>query len=183
MTQQPLHFTIPGRPTTWQRATEMRHPKTGKIIKVTPADMRKAQASIKGWCAAAMAGRAHLEGPLRLEVLCVYDIPASWDDAKQQAAKAGLVWKTSVPDWDNLAKQIGDALNGTAYRDDATIVRASVAKRYGSPERTEVRLVPMGVFSSSTPTAVFRAWLREREGQTRLQIMDGKASNTQSGAR
>ena len=97
-----------------------------------------------------------LLGCLKLEVLCVYAIPEGFRGAKREAALAGRVYRPSVPDWDNLGKQVSDALNpepaakrlaaalvGSAYRDDAQIVWASIVKRYGEPERTVVRLTEL----------------------------------------
>jgi Holliday junction resolvase RusA-like endonuclease len=131
-----IAFTIPGKPFAWQRAVTFVDKKTGRIVKKTPGDMKAQQLMIGQLCRLHMRGRSMLTGPIKLEVLCVYAIPASWTKAKQAAARAGLVWKTSVPDADNLAKMIGDALNGVAWGDDAQVVHQTSAKRYGEPERT-----------------------------------------------
>jgi Holliday junction resolvase RusA-like endonuclease len=39
-------------------------------------------------------------------------------------------WRTSKPDFDNLAKIVGDALNKVAWLDDAQIAAAWVRKVY-----------------------------------------------------
>jgi Holliday junction resolvase RusA-like endonuclease len=145
-----FQFEIMGRPTAWQRTNDV------KGRKVTPKDMRDAQARIRGHAreAARVQGiKFPLAGALKLEVLCIYEIPEGFRGAKRDAALAGLIYRPSVPDCDNLGKQVSDALNpekaarrladaliGSAYRDDAQICDFRVLKRYGHPERTVVRL-------------------------------------------
>lgn len=153
-----LHFIIPGKPSGWQRAADV-ITKSGKRLRANPKAMVEGQKHI-AWCAkAALRGAAPMTGPLRLEVLCVYGVPPSWPSWKQAAAARGLVWKTSTPDHDNLTKQIGDALNGLAFVDDAQIVRSSIAKRYGFPERTEVQLSRIDGLCDHSPQAAFQDWL------------------------
>lgn len=168
-----LHFIIPGRPTAWQRTATT---KGGR--RITPKAMKDAQGVIAKIGQLAMRGRALPVGPLRLEVLAVYAVPPSWMPAKREAALLGKVWKTSVPDWDNLAKQVGDALNGVAYRDDAQIVVASVAKRFGRPERTEVRLTPIDGLGDGSPNAAFKAMASDARGQTRLALPSSNECNS-----
>lgn len=139
----PVEFTIPGRPRAWARTGGNRG-QPG--VRFTPRPQRLAMSAIrKAYQAEAARARrnAPLSGAIKLEVLCVYAVPASWPRAKREAAQRGLVWKTSVPDCDNLGKLVSDALNGLAYSDDAIIAVCTVAKRYGSPERSVVRLTPL----------------------------------------
>lgn len=189
-----LHFVIPGEPTRWQRAATFTNPRTGKLVHANPKGMREKQEAIAWACRAAMQGAPPMTGPLKLEILCVYAVPPSWPLAKREAALAGHVWKTSAPDYDNLAKQVGDALNKVAYVDDAQIVRSSVGKRYGHPQRTEVRLTRVdGLCDHSTNQAFAEwaqvngsraavkaaaAWLAKRVGQPTLPGFDTQARNT-----
>lgn len=139
-------FTIPGRPTAWARSGGNPGRDGGGARRFTPHKQRKAMQTVQRlWNAYALQARrnAPLTGALRLEVLCVYAIPVSWPKKQQEAARHGLVWKTSTPDWDNLGKLVSDALNRHAYDDDAMIAIATVAKRYGSPERTVIRLTEL----------------------------------------
>ena len=154
--QAKVEFTIPGRPVAWARTGHGSGARVGRATRFTPKLQRKAMQTVQRmWNAYAAQARrnAPLTGPLKLEVLCVYAIPASWIKAKQAAAHAGLVWKTSVPDFDNLAKLVSDALNRHAYADDAMIAVASVAKRYGSPERTVIRLTELGTWEEGAAAA------------------------------
>ena len=65
---------------------------------------------------------------------CVFyaPVPKSWTKAKRQQALEGKLAYTSRPDIDNLVKLVLDALNGTAYEDDAQITGLSAQKVYGS---------------------------------------------------
>lgn len=163
-----VQFTIPGRPTSWQRAREFVHRGSGKIVRSNPPEMAEQQKAIRWLCKAAMRSQPQLVGALRLEVLCVYAIPPSWPTWKQKAARLGKMWKVTVPDHDNLVKQISDALNGHAYADDAQIVQDSFGKRYGTPERTEVRLVQLEVLHDHSPKTAFLNALEAASGEALL---------------
>lgn len=112
------------------------------VRRFTPHKQRAAMVTVQKAFKAATVGRnaGMLTGALKLEILCVYEIPKSWNRRKIEAARRGLVWKTSTPDTDNLGKLVADALNKVAYQDDAIIAVSTVAKRYGEPERTVIRL-------------------------------------------
>jgi Holliday junction resolvase RusA-like endonuclease len=140
-----IEFEIPGRPTAWARTGGNPGADGGGVRRFTPHKQRKAMQTVQRMFQAATANLNYskLSGPLRLEVLCVYAIPVSWPKAQQRAARLGLVWKTSTPDWDNLGQLVSDALNHLAYGDDSQIVRAGVAKRYGYPERTVIRVAEL----------------------------------------
>jgi Holliday junction resolvase RusA-like endonuclease len=178
-----VQFTIPGRPTAWQRAREFVHRQSGKIVRSNPPEMKVQQDTIRWAFKVANRGGPAMVGPLRLEVLCVYAIPPSWPRWKQEAAALGKVWKTTVPDHDNLVKQISDALNGHAYADDAQIVQDSFGKRYGHPERTEVRLTEVDALCDHSPKAAFVDALAMARGQDSLPGLGSNPCNTQSGRR
>ncbi|MDZ7824520.1 MAG: RusA family crossover junction endodeoxyribonuclease [Ahrensia sp.] len=84
-----------------------------------------------------------MAGPVRLEVLAVFEIPKSWNKAKRAAAIEGNVWHTSTPDSDNLIKLISDGMNKIVFNDDGQVADCRCAKRYGSPARTIVRVTPL----------------------------------------
>ncbi len=53
---------------------------------------------------------------------------------------AGQIKPAKKPDCDNIVKIVCDALNGFAYKDDAQVVLAQVAKEYTDEPRTDVSL-------------------------------------------
>ena len=173
-----IQFTIPGKPTAWQRARQFVHKQTGRIVKANPPEMMEQQRVIQLLCRSAMRTTPPMTGPLKLELLCVYPIPPSWPKWKQDAALAGLLWKTSTPDHDNLIKQVSDALNGIAYVDDAQIVRTVMGKRYGRPARTEVRIAQLDALSDHSPRATAEAMLAARRGQDSLDLPPVNPCNT-----
>lgn len=112
-----LTFTVPGIPRPWKRASQARNGR-----KYTDPSMAAHQTKIQ-WCARQAGLKAFLPGSTyRLEVVC-------------------FVPDRKVRDWDNLGKNVADALNKLAYRDDAAIWDGRVIKRL-DPEnpRTEVTL-------------------------------------------
>lgn len=70
---------------------------------------------------------------LSLALTAVFPIPVSYSKKRRAAAEGQAVFPTKRPDADNIAKAVCDALNGTAYGDDAQIVRLQVKKVYGEP--------------------------------------------------
>lgn len=112
-----LAFTVPGPPLPWMRAASRRGQR------FTPREQRAYQDKVR-LCALA-AGARRMEGLLELEVV------AYMPDRRRR-------------DWDNLGKQVADALNGCAYEDDSQIWAASVRKALdGVRPRLEVTLRQM----------------------------------------
>ena len=58
------------------------------------------------------------------------------------ALKASAPVAPGKPDLDKLARAVGDALTGVAYRDDAQITRWHLQKRYGEQAGTEITVHP-----------------------------------------
>lgn len=150
------------------------------MIKLTPKDMKSAQKDVATLCRFAMRTMQPLGGALKLEVLCVYAIPKSWPAWKRQAALDGKVWKVTVPDHDNLVKLISDALNGIAYADDAQIVKSSFGKRYGFPERTDVRITALDCLCDHSAKPAFLNANEEARGDGLLLPLPHEAGNTQT---
>lgn len=66
--------------------------------------------------------------PLRLDIVAYYGIPQSASKKKQEAMVRALLRPTKKPDYDNVQKIVGDALNKVAYKDDSQIVDSRVQK-------------------------------------------------------
>lgn len=175
-----IEFTIPGRPSAWQRTNAFVDKRSGKLLKSTPKEMAAAQKAVATLCRFAMRTMQPLAGAVRLEILCVYAIPKTWPAWKRQAALDGKVWKVTVPDHDNLVKLVSDALNGIAYADDAQIVKASFGKRYGFPERTDVRITALDCLCDHSAKPAFLNANEEARGEGLLLPLPHEASNTQT---
>ena len=78
--------------------------------------------------------------PVAMTVEACLAIPKSASKKKQEQMQDGEVLPTKKPDFDNIAKIIGDALNGIAYHDDSQIVGFSLIKRYDERPRVVVHI-------------------------------------------
>lgn len=86
-------------------------------------------------------------GPLRVEIVYYFDLPARFPKDVRQAAENGVpVRKTTRPDvTDNLNKGLVDALTGVLWPDDSIISDCIASKRYttsGAHTTVEVREIP-----------------------------------------
>ena len=121
-----ITITVAGPPVAKGRARVL---KSGHSY--TPAKTRKYEAHIRMAAQVAMKGRPPLEGALRIYVVAVVPIPVSFSKVKRQRALNGIVAPTKRPDGDNFLKAAMDGCTGIVWRDDAQIVRISIAKTYG----------------------------------------------------
>lgn len=129
-----VQFTIPGKPFAWRRARS-----NGKVRFNDPA--MEAHASVVQAIALPNFPQP-IEGPVKLEVRAIFKVPDSWS----QKRKAETIWRPHVqkPDGDNLAKQLGDALNRIAWLDDSQIADSRVTKIWGNRDETIVFIDTMG---------------------------------------
>lgn len=67
-------------------------------------------------------------------------IPKSFSKTKTELALTRKIRPTVKPDWDNISKNICDALNGIAYPDDKAIVDGSVHKYYSDMDYVNVEI-------------------------------------------
>lgn len=77
---------------------------------------------------------------IHIVIKAYMSIPKSASKKKQELMRQGLISPTKKPDWDNIAKIVGDALNKTAYPDDKQIVEATIVKKFSREPRIEVHL-------------------------------------------
>jgi len=117
-----ITITLPGEPRGKGRTI-------GRMHNVLPAKTKAYQDALAWAGKAEMAGKPLFDGPLAVVVLAAMAIPPSWSKKKQQAAIRGEIYPTGVPDLDNIMKCL-DAFNGVVWRDDATVVNATISKRY-----------------------------------------------------
>lgn len=78
------------------------------------------------------------EEPLELTVNAYFQPPANTSKKKLEMMFNNSIRPTKKPDFDNIAKIVGDALNAVAYPDDKQIVDASIHKFYSGEPRTEI---------------------------------------------
>lgn len=86
----------------------------------------------------AEAGRTAMNGhPMRLGALSVQieaamPVPESWSNRKRQAALSGDLSHIGKPDFDNIAKIVGDSLNKIVWKDDSQIIVCAFRKFYAA---------------------------------------------------
>lgn len=122
----PIVVEVPGAPRgkgrpRFRRVTGMTY---------TPKPTRDYEAALKKAGVEAMRGRDVLTGPVVVDIVATFAPAPSWSRRKTGLALIGDLMPTGKPDADNLAK-VCDALNKVVWKDDAQIVRMSVAKVYG----------------------------------------------------
>lgn len=115
---------MPGEPVAKGR------PRFGRGRVYTPRKTSVYEDQLKWVARLAMRGREMFVGPVKVDMLALFEIPKSWPARKKTDAMNGLVRPTGKPDIDNLLKTAADALNKIIWHDDAQVVRATIAKRY-----------------------------------------------------
>lgn len=110
----------------------------GRPVVFTPAATRSYETSLRVAGTNAMEGLTPFDGPVAVEMVSTFPVPASWSAAKRRRALTGLLRPTTKPDADNLLKVL-DALNQIVWCDDRQIVQATVIKRYGDEPGVAIR--------------------------------------------
>jgi Holliday junction resolvase RusA-like endonuclease len=145
----PIAFTFAGVPVAKGRPRALaRIVKQGGIARaivqlITPPETRKAEDQLQKMARSYMGPRQPFAGPVRMMIVAVYAPPPSWTKTLHAALATGVVYHTSKPDADNLAKLVGDALNEIAYQDDSQVAELVVRKRYGTPTRTDITITQL----------------------------------------
>lgn len=78
---------------------------------------------------------------IKLDVYFKYPAYIEKSSKKLKLAEDNILRPTVKPDWDNISKNICDALNGLAYTDDKAIVDGSVHKYYSKYDYVDVTLI------------------------------------------
>lgn len=135
-----IRFEVPGDPVGKGRPRTVTLP-NGRHMTHTPQATIDFENRVR--FAAQSAGATPLEGPVELIVTAIFAMPKS-RHRKREPRPAE--WKTSVPDCDNVAKAVADALNGIAFSDDSQVAGLRVAKvvaAQGEPAKTVVTVLPL----------------------------------------
>lgn len=80
-----------------------------------------------------------LEGNLNVEITAIF-APNKSETKKNKALQITGIPYNKKPDIDNICKEVLDALNGMAWNDDASVVKLSGEKRYGSEDKLIIKI-------------------------------------------
>lgn len=130
------HFVIDMVPVAKARARVFAQ--GGKIRAVTPTKTRNAESIVRD--TAVVAGVKPIDGPVGLTLKFRYRPPKSWSKRKTEKAIESREFKITMPDLDNLAKLVKDALNGVAWCDDRQVAWSVTEKSYGPRDEIDVRI-------------------------------------------
>ena len=75
---------------------------------------------------------------ITIKIFVYMKVPESFSNKKRDLALNGYLRPDKKPDWDNISKNICDALNGIAYYDDKAIVDGEVHKLYAEVDYVNV---------------------------------------------
>lgn len=150
-----IQFSKPGRPFAWKRPAQGRT-KTGLVVRITDKLAAIDKAELARLCGDAWGLDYPWFGPVKLFVAATFAIPSSWPKPLQAAARGGEVYFDSDPDFDNIVKQVADAIKFIAFVDDCQIGDGRAVLRYGLAERTDVFLQPLSPAGMETPATARR---------------------------
>lgn len=131
-------FIVPGRPFAKQRpkATAI----AGRARVYTPKETVSFERQVAE--IARPSFPVPIEGPVKLRVVAVFEIPKSW--TKKRKAEAIGAFHVQRPDGDNLLKAIKDGLNRIAWTDDCQVADTRCVKRWGTHADTFVKVEALG---------------------------------------
>ena len=122
-------FYVEGEARGKQRPRTVR--KDGVLRTYTPKETKEYEQFVKSAYLHEAKG-TFFTGPVCVMMTVIVELPKSMSKAKQQEILIkDSMRPTKRPDLDNVAKSVCDALNKTAYKDDAQIVRLCVSRHYG----------------------------------------------------
>lgn len=130
-----LDIWVPGRAVSQPRVSDGKYG-DHKIMAPATHAIRGWRKSVKAVAQAALAGRAPLTGPMKLEITFVFRRPLRL--CKQpgellgpdEAYEGTRQWHYVDPDWDNIGKAISDSLKMGPWVDDCQVAWSEVKKRY-----------------------------------------------------
>jgi len=79
----------------------------------------------------------------KVNVYCCFLPPKSTSKKKRLKMLSGKILYTKKPDYDNVAKVVGDGLNGIAWQDDSAIVTGNIIQVYRPYECVKIVVTPI----------------------------------------
>lgn len=132
-----IKITIPGKPMGKQRP---KFSSRGKFVKAITPEQTVNYETLVSMIYIEKYGNVMFESeePLEMIINAYFQPPSNTSNKKMKQMLSGEIRPTKKPDFDNIAKIIGDALNAKAYPDDKQIVDACIHKYYAEAPKVEV---------------------------------------------
>lgn len=132
-----LKFVVDGEAVGKQRPRVV---KRGRYVRTyTPEKTVTYEAHVRE-CYWNQIGDMMLRGAIKARIACYFAPPKSITKKTYGRIVVGEELYTKMPDCDNIAKAILDALNKIAYADDKQVVSLKVEKHYDEDPRVEIEL-------------------------------------------
>lgn len=137
-----LTFFIPGEPVGKGRPIVGKaFGKRGFPTLRTPEKTMNYEGMVAMLAHQAMKGMPMLRGPLELSFAATTLYPESWSAKRKAANEYTPEYSTKKPDLDNIAKALGDGMNGVVYADDVQIAQYGATRKiYGATPGCWVRV-------------------------------------------
>jgi len=129
-----ISFTVPGQPQGKLR------PRWSRTRMYSPQKTVDYETYIKEMFVISYPDFVLLEGALEITITAWMMIPKSTSKKRAKLMIDRVIRPDKKPDWDNLSKVVGDALEGLAYKNDAQIVDGILHKYYTMQPRLEVKI-------------------------------------------
>ena len=134
MEQNKISFTVPGQPQGKLR------PRWSRTRMYSPEKTVNYETYIKEMFVITYPDFVLLEGALEITITAWMMIPKSTSKKRAKLMVDRVIRPDKKPDWDNLSKVVGDALEGLAYKNDAQIVDGILHKYYSVSPRLEIEI-------------------------------------------
>ena len=134
MEQAKVSFTVPGQPQGKLR------PRWARTRMYSPEKTVNYETYIKEIFVISYPDFVLLEGALEITITAWMMIPKSTSKRRAKLMAERVIRPDKKPDWDNLSKVVGDALESLAYKNDAQIVDGILHKYYSVSPRLEIEI-------------------------------------------
>ena len=131
-----IKFTVPGEPQGKQR------PRWAPRGTYTPKKTVEFETYIRELFAIGFPDFVPFDGALEIRLHIFVSIPESTSRKKRKMMMDGEIKPTKKPDYDNVAKAVGDSLEKIAFKNDNQFVRAVIDKDFSDKPRLEITIKP-----------------------------------------
>jgi len=113
---------------------------SGKVVSYKPTETKEYQQRIWNRFVAEHPGFEPITGVVFVGFRAYFPIPESWSRKQKELAANESVRRLKKPDADNILKNIKDALQGVAYRDDKQVELRDNDRLYSVRPRLVIEL-------------------------------------------